>query len=256
MITIGIDAGSRTTKLVLFDSMEGRILFAGFQDTGINPKHAAEELLTEAFQQTKLSYINIDMIYATGYSRNMIDFAHKTLSEISCHAMGVSYFFPGTRLVIDVGGQDSKVITIGEDGKVMDFAMNDKCAAGTGRFLEVTANILHCEINELSSLSKQADKVIEINSTCVVFAESEIIGLISQGNSIPNIINAIHISVVKRLVNLVSQVRWSAPIVFTGGVARNTALVELCGKELKQKISIPEQSIITAALGAAMMAAM
>jgi (R)-2-hydroxyacyl-CoA dehydratese activating ATPase len=256
MITIGIDAGSRTTKLVLWDKEAKKILFADYTDTGINPKHAVEELFEKALKQTNLHSDNVSAIYATGYSRNIIDFADKTMSEISCHAVGVRYFYPDTRFVIDVGGQDSKVITIGEDGKVTDFAMNDKCAAGTGRFLEMTAHILECDINDLSLLSGKADKEIDINSTCVVFAESEIVGMISQGHSIPNIINAVHRSIAKRIVNLASQVRWNPPIVFTGGVARNTALVELCAFIMKQDIRIPEQPTITAALGAAIIAAM
>ncbi|HNX01859.1 MAG TPA: acyl-CoA dehydratase activase [Candidatus Cloacimonadota bacterium] len=256
MLTIGIDAGSRTTKIVLFDAAKRSILFSDYTDTGIHPTIAVEGLINTALSRMNLELEQIGEIYSTGYSRSMVEYAGKTISEITCHAVGVKYFLPDTRFIIDVGGQDSKVITIGEDGKVADFAMNDKCAAGTGRFLEVTARILNCDVSELSELSTQSDKEIDINSTCVVFAESEIIGMISQGNTIPNIINAVQRSIAKRLVHLASQVRWMPPVVFTGGVARNKRLVELCAEELKKEIKVPEHPTITAALGAAILASL
>lgn len=254
MYTIGIDAGSRTTKIVIYNVEDHTIRFQKYLDSGINPGNTANQLIDEGLEHLGISRNDIIRTFATGYSRNMVDFAGKTLSEISCHAVGVRYFYPDTGFIIDVGGQDSKVIAIGEDGKVSDFAMNDKCAAGTGRFLEVTARILQCDVNDLSNLSRQSDQEIDINSTCVVFAESEIIGLISQGHSIPNIIQAVHVSIAKRLVHLASQVRWKPPIVFTGGVARNQALVDLCAKDLQIPIQVPDNPSITAALGAAVLA--
>ena len=252
MITIGIDLGSRMSKIVILK--EDKILYTNVTDTGINPKKISEELLDIALKETAISTTDIKSIYSTGYGRNIVPFSDKRISEISCHARGANYFFPNARTIIDIGGQDSKIILVDETGHVKDFAMNDKCAAGTGKFLEVTATTLETTIDDLGKLSQISTRKIDINSTCVVFAESEIIGLITEGLEKPDIINAIHRSIAKRTKNLVSQLHWQKPIVFTGGVARNTGMQIAISEIMGAKVIVPENSFITGALGAAIFA--
>jgi (R)-2-hydroxyacyl-CoA dehydratese activating ATPase len=249
--TCGIDVGSRTAKIVLLENRS--ILFSSVQTTGINPGSTAVELFESALSETGLSKKAIEKICATGYGRNTVKFADQIISEISCHAAGVRYFFPRAKTVIDIGGQDSKVILINSQGRIEQFVMNDKCAAGTGRFLEVAANILELTVDDLAAVSTDSDKDLQMNSTCVVFAESEIIGLIAQNEKIANIINAIHLSIAKRTKNLISQLAWSQPVVFTGGVALNTGLKNSLSKILNTEIIVPDNSFITGALGAALL---
>ncbi len=253
-ITVGIDSGSRTTKIVFWDGQQNRILFSDINVTGINPSETANILYQKGLTFLNLKSSEIERIFSTGYGRNIVKFSEKKISEISCHARGIFSQFPNARTIIDIGGQDSKVISISEKGKVLDFAMNDKCAAGTGRFLEVAANILETTVDELGKLSEQASEDIEINSTCVVFAESEIIGLISTGISIPNIINAVHISIAKRIRNLISAINVVPILVFTGGVAKNSGMLTAIEKLMKIKIETPQDSSLTGAIGAAIFA--
>ena len=247
----GIDIGSRTAKLVILKN--SRIIYNRDQATGISPKDTAQEMFSQALAATAIPSEALNPVCATGYGRNAVKFADKTISEISCHAAGVKFFYPQVKTVIDIGGQDSKIILLDEKGKVSQFVMNDKCAAGTGRFLEVAANIFDLTVNELSEVAAASDKEIQVNSTCVVFAESEIIGLIAQHEKPANIINAIHLSIAKRTRNLISQLHWESPVVFTGGVARNTGLKNSLSKILRTEIIVPENSIITGALGAALL---
>ena len=252
MITIGIDLGSRMSKIVVLKDDE--IIFSNVIDTGVNPKKVSETLLNDALKKTFLSKADITKIYSTGYGRNIVPFSDKRISEISCHAKGANYFFPEARTIIDIGGQDSKIILVDEKGHVKDFVMNDRCAAGTGKFLEVTATTLETTIDELGDISQTSTKKIEINSTCVVFAESEIIGLIAEGYKKPNIINAVHRSIAKRTKNLISQLHWQKPVVFTGGVAKNTGMQIAISEIMEAEVIVPDNSFITGALGAAIFA--
>ncbi|MFC1887592.1 acyl-CoA dehydratase activase [Candidatus Cloacimonadota bacterium] len=249
--TCGIDIGSRTAKLVVLE--DNKILYSASELTGINPGTTANQLLADALSATNLKKDNFKSICATGYGRKVVKFADRTISEISCHAAGVKYFYPEVRTVIDIGGQDSKIIFLNPDGRVTQFVMNDKCAAGTGRFLEVAANILELTVDDLGEVSAASEKDIQINSTCVVFAESEIIGLIAQHEEVSNIINAIHLSIAKRTRNLISQIHWEPPVVFTGGVAMNSGLKKSLSKILTTNLIVPDNSIITGALGAALL---
>lgn len=156
--------------------------------------------------------------------------------------------------MIDIGGQDSKIIVLAKDGKVLDFAMNDKCAAGTGRFLEVTANILEITVDDLGKTADESKEDIDINSTCVVFAESEIIGLIAAGKHPADIVSSVHRSIAKRIKNLMSQMSWQKPVIFTGGVAQNLGMKKSIARILNVKIGSPDNSLITGALGAALYA--
>jgi len=252
MITVGIDLGSRMSKIIILN--EDKIIYSNVTDTGVNPKKVAEILLNDALIKTSLSKNEITHIYSTGYGRNIVPFSDKRISEISCHAKGANYFFPKARTIIDIGGQDSKIILVDEEGHVKDFVMNDRCAAGTGKFLEVTATTLETTIDELGNISQSSTKKIDINSTCVVFAESEIIGLIAEGYEKSNIINAVHRSIAKRTKNLASQLQWQKPIVFTGGVAKNSGMQLAISEIMGAEVIVPENSFITGALGAAIFA--
>ena len=252
-LNIGIDLGSRMAKIVLLQNND--ILYNEIRDTGVNPQKSANCLMENALTNCNLDRSQINRIFSTGYGRNIVPFADKRISEITCHAKGVHYFFPSTRTVIDIGGQDSKVILLSEKGKVVDFIMNDKCAAGTGRFLEVAANILEITVDHLHDVSEQCKEDIDINSTCVVFAESEIIGLIAAGKDPADIVKAIHRSIAKRTKNLMAQLHWQSPVVFTGGVAKNIGMQKAISGILGETLSVPENSFITGALGAAILAA-
>jgi predicted CoA-substrate-specific enzyme activase len=251
-ITVGIDLGSRLSKIVILKNSE--IIFNEITDTGVNPQKTATRLLENALKEMQIERSQIDKVFSTGYGRNIVPFADKRISEISCHAKGVNFFIPEVKTVIDIGGQDSKVILLGEKGRVVDFVMNDKCAAGTGRFLEVAANILEITVDDLQEISLHSKEDIDINSTCVVFAESEIIGLIAAGKQPGDIVRAIHRSIAKRIKNLISQMNWQSPIVFTGGVAQNEGMKIAISEVLNKEISAPENSFITGALGAALLA--
>ncbi|HPR16911.1 MAG TPA: acyl-CoA dehydratase activase [Candidatus Cloacimonadota bacterium] len=251
-INLGIDLGSRLSKLVVLNERE--IVYTAITDTGVNPRQTAVKLLDNALQELKLEREQIDKIYSTGYGRNIVPFSDLRISEISCHAKGCHYFFPSAATVIDIGGQDSKVMLLDAKGKVVDFTMNDKCAAGTGRFLEVTANILESTVDELGELSARSKEDIDIDSTCVVFAESEIIGLIAAGNESAEIINAVHRSIACRIKNLIAPMNWQQPVVFTGGVAKNCGMQKSISAILEVALLIPQNSLITGALGAALFA--
>jgi predicted CoA-substrate-specific enzyme activase len=251
-INIGIDLGSRTSKIVLLFKKE--IIYFDVTNTGVNPQKTASRLFENMLSEKNISKENISMIYSTGYGRNIVPFADKVISEISCHARGVNSLFPDARTIIDIGGQDSKVILISKNGKVSDFAMNDRCAAGTGKFLEVVATTLETTVDELGELSARSKEEFDINSTCVVFAESEIIGMIAQGKTPADITRAVHHSIARRTKNLVSQLHWQKPVVFTGGVAMNKGMQKELSSILETKILIPENSFITGALGAALFA--
>ncbi|HOC95771.1 MAG TPA: acyl-CoA dehydratase activase [Candidatus Cloacimonadota bacterium] len=253
MIAFGIDIGSRNTKLVVLDSVTRALLFSGWQGTDVSPMLTVQALIDKARQECGIGMP--DRIGCTGYGRKLFDQPCRILSEISCHAAGVGYFHPDCRSVIDIGGQDSKIITLRESGKVEDFAMNDKCAAGTGRFLELTALHLDCGIDRLSDLAWEADAVLSISSTCVVFAESEIIGLISRGEKPANIARAVHVSIAKRIRAQIGALEMRPPVYFTGGVAMNADLALCLSEQLQQEVHVSLQPEITGALGAALIAA-
>ncbi len=252
MYDIGIDLGSRTSKIVVLNKQS--LVYNKINDTGVNPKETSKKLLQSALKDLKIDKNQINHIYTTGYGRNIVPFSDKRISEISCHAKGVNHLIPEVRTIIDIGGQDSKVILVNKSGRVLDFAMNDKCAAGTGKFLEVTATTLETTVDKLGELSNKSTRVVKVNSTCVVFAESEIIGLIADGKNKTDIIKAIHHSIAKRTKNLLAQLHWQSPVIFTGGVARNEGMVKAISEILDIEIFTPSNSVITGALGAALFA--
>ncbi|MDR1732454.1 MAG: acyl-CoA dehydratase activase [Synergistaceae bacterium] len=253
---IGLDIGSRQSKAVLLT--EGEI-YTSLTPTGFSMKNTAKELLKDLSLQSGVEAETVDYIVATGYGRVSIDFDFapcRTVTEISCHGLGGSFLGENIHTIIDIGGQDSKVIRIDpNDGRVLDFVMNDKCAAGTGRFLEKTANILGREVAELGELSLSAVKAADISSQCVVFAESEIISGRAMGENVNNLAAGIHASVVKRLSNLLSRTGVESGVLFSGGVSKNVgmrkALEELLGFPV---VTSPLDAVYTGALGAVLFA--
>ncbi len=240
--TAGIDIGSRTIKFLLWEG--GRIIYYQITDTGVNPLARARELIAQ---------YPADKIVATGYGRHALreELNCPVITEIKAYALGVDFLFPNSQTIIDIGGQDSKVIRV-KEGRVLDFLMNDRCAAGTGRFLEVMAHTLGYPIERFGEEALKAKKSLRINSMCTVFAESEVVSLISRGEEPESIALGIHQAVVNRVLALLGGIGFAPDIVFAGGVAKNPCILFLLGKRLGEKIFIPEEPQIVGALGAAL----
>jgi len=254
MIFAGIDIGSTTTETVLLDEKQ-RIVASSWVLTGIGLEAAADETLQQCLAQSGHRREEIGYCVSTGYGRELVEYADSDFTEIACHAKGANYWFPEARGVIDIGGQDSKAISINTNGGIMNFAMNDKCAAGTGRFLEVMARIMGLDVEEMGRQSLLAERATNVSSICTVFAESEVISLLAKKASTPcEIMAGIHESVVRRVHMLVQKAQLSVPIVMTGGVARNIGVVKSFEKVLETKLLIPEDPQSIGALGAAIIA--
>ena len=241
----GIDIGSRTIELVLIDE-SGNIIKNLQADTGFDPALTARELLKE---------VEYDRIMATGYGRNLfeISFDAPTVTEIKAHATGARAFFPEIRTVIDIGGQDSKAISLFENGKVKKFEMNDRCAAGTGKFLEIMAKTLGYDINDFGNEALKAEEDISISSMCTVFAESEVTSLIAKGQNRRNIAKGLHASVVNRASGMINRISSEGDIAFTGGVAKNPCMREMLSKKLLRNIVVPDDPQLVGAYGAALL---
>ncbi|HAW49827.1 TPA: 2-hydroxyglutaryl-CoA dehydratase [bacterium] len=259
MITAGIDIGSIATKVVVFDIEKEKIISRVVGSTGSQPRAVAEGLLEEALTQAGVSRKKVEHIISTGYGRRAIEFPTKTITEISCCAKGVGWYLDqnqldGTITVIDLGGQDTKVILLDENKDVTDFVMNDKCAAGTGRFLEVMANVLEVDLDSLGHLSLKSKNLLSINSTCTVFAESEVISLIAQGKNKEDIIAGICLSITERIVSMVRQVGEKGDIFFCGGGAKNEGIKKALKAKLGLNVYVPDEPQFVVALGAALFA--
>ncbi len=252
MAVAGIDIGSLTTEMVVLS--EGKVLSSVMLSTGSNSRTTARKALTVALEESGLSQQDLEYIVATGYGRVSADFATRQVTEITCHGKGAFFLAPEVRTVIDIGGQDSKVICLGRRGKVTDFVMNDKCAAGTGRFLEVMAGALEVDLEEFSRLAISAGKPVSISSMCAVFAESEVISLIAEGYPRQEIMRGIVSSITERTITMVNRMGVDGAFMMTGGVARNKAVVEGLQKGLAVKIKVPEDPQMVGALGAALIA--
>jgi predicted CoA-substrate-specific enzyme activase len=249
---VGIDAGASATKAVIINK-EREIVSCSIVPSGINFKVSSEKALRKALETFHLSLKDILYIVSTGYGRAMVN-AKATSSEIICVSRGVHKLFPSVRTVIDVGGQDSKAIRIDEDGRVLKFVMNDKCAAGTGRFLEVMSNILGKPISDLSILHFKSLKPVKISSTCTVFAESEVISHVSKGSEIEDVIAGLHQAIAERVYNMSSRIGFEKDVAFTGGVAKNQGFVDALSKKIGSNPISPEEPQIICALGAALAA--
>ncbi len=252
MYAAGLDIGSTSAEAVIVSG--DRIIASSIVDTGYNSRRAAEQAFAQALEAGGLARPEIGMIVATGYGRIAIDFASKQVTEISCYARGVSHLFPDVRTVIDIGGQDSKVIAVGRNGRAIDFAMNDKCAAGTGRFLEVTARALQLDICELGAISAHATRNISISSTCTVFAESEVITLVAEGAERADIVAGLHRAIARRIGAMVNRVGPNPAFAFAGGVAKNAGVQRALEETLGVPLRIPPEPQIIGALGAALIA--
>lgn len=254
MITAGIDVGSTTTKAVVLG--DGDVFAYAVQPTGIDITEVSRKVLTEALDKVNLKFEDVDRIVSTGYGRISIPFATTTITEITCNAAGVHQLYPNASLVIDIGGQDSKVIKINNKGRVVQFAMNDKCAAGTGKFLEVAAQTLGVPVSEMGEISLKSRNKVSMSSTCTVFAQTEIVSLIARQTDKEDIAAALHESIVSRVYGLVSSVNpeSNAETVMTGGVAKNTAIVNLLKRMMGREIAVPDNPQIVTAMGAALLA--
>ena len=254
MLTVGMDIGSITTKAAVVK--DGGILGTRVIFTGYNAEAAGNRVLDELLQELALGREDVERIVATGYGRNSVRFADSAVTEITCHAAGAHYLNPHIRSIIDIGGQDSKTIAVDENGRVKDFAMNDKCAAGTGRFLEVMARALEVDLDEFGDLSLRSQNPSKISSLCTVFAESEVISLISKGENRENIIAGIHESIAARVVAMAKRVGVVPPIMMTGGVAKNRGVVDALEKKLGCPIEVSTNAQENGAIGAAVLAAL
>jgi predicted CoA-substrate-specific enzyme activase len=252
MLTAGIDIGSITTKAAVL--ADGKLLGTRVIFTGYNSEAAGRRVFEELLDELRLDPSAIRKIISTGYGRNSVTFVNKSMTEIICHGAGAHYLNPGVRSIIDIGGQDSKVIVIDEKGKVKNFAMNDKCAAGTGRFLEVMARALEVDLDGFGTLSLKAGSPSKISSLCTVFAESEVISLISKGERRENIIAGIHESIAARVAAMANRVGIVPPVVMTGGVAKNRGVVKAMEKKLGVSIEVSPYAQVNGAIGAAVLA--
>ena len=252
MITAGIDIGSITTKAAVM--ADGKLLGTRVIFTGYNSEAAGRRVFEELLDELRLDPSAVRKIISTGYGRNSVTFVNKSMTEIICHGAGAHYLNPGVRSIIDIGGQDSKVIVIDEKGKVKNFAMNDKCAAGTGRFLEVMARALEVDLDGFGAISLKAGSPSKISSLCTVFAESEVISLISKGERRENIIAGIHESIAARVAAMANRVGIVPPVVMTGGVAKNRGVVKAMEKKLGVSIDVSPYAQVNGAIGAAVLA--
>jgi predicted CoA-substrate-specific enzyme activase len=249
----GVDVGSATTKAVLVDA-EGRIAAYTILRSGGNLAAAAVRALDGVFEQAGAPRDAAGAIVATGYGRENVAERTRAVTEITCHARGAHALDPEVRSVIDIGGQDSKAIALDVRGMVRKFEMNDKCAAGTGRFLEVMARTLEVELNDIGPMALTADRASKISSTCTVFAESEVVSLLAQGESVARILAGLCQAITQRVNSLASRVGMTPKVMMTGGVAKNAGVLRGLEGALNLPISVPDEPQITGALGAALMA--
>ena len=249
----GIDVGSTQTKAVLIDDARS-IAARELIDTGANVKRAGQAVLDALLAGCGVERQAIGFVVGTGYGRYKIEAGDAQVTEISCHARGAQMLFPGTRTVIDMGGQDTKAIKVGPDGSVIDFCMNDKCAAGTGRFLAAAADVLGLSLDELGPLSLQGTSPIRLTSVCTVFVESDILSYLAQKKKVEDILAGVHQAIATRTIGLVHRVGIEQEITFTGGVARNAGMVAALEAKLGAALNVAEDSQFTGALGAALFA--
>jgi (R)-2-hydroxyacyl-CoA dehydratese activating ATPase len=253
MIFAGIDIGSRTIKAVLFDAANQTLIACKLRDQGLDQQGLTRALYEQILSDAGLNSSHIARLAATGYGRNIIEFADAAVTEITCHAAGVRHLHPDARTIVDIGGEDSKVIRLDDRGKVQDFAMNDRCAAGTGRFLEIVARRLEGDLNSIAQASEGCSHPAAISSMCVVFAETEIIGLLASGAPVQEIMAGVQKSVASRIIGMAGR-QPRPPFYFTGGVALVPGMSQALSCALGQEITVAKNAQFTGALGAAIMA--
>ena len=249
----GVDVGSTQTKAVIIDERR-EIVGRALIDTGANVTAAAEKAFHLALKSAGLGDEEVAYVIGTGYGRYKVTFGNKQVTEISCHGRGAVHMFPRTRTVLDMGGQDSKAIRVNADGEIVDFCMNDKCAAGTGRFLGAAAVALDIPLPDLGPTALQAEKPVRISTTCTVFAESEVLSWLGKGKKVEDILWGVHQSIAARSVGLLRRVGIEEELTFTGGVAKNVGMIKALEDALGKKINVSEESHFMGALGAALFA--
>lgn len=247
----GLDLGSTMTKVVIIDKSE-KMLARVESHTSAEHRRLANKVMEQALEQAELPFKAIAYVVATGYGRINVPFADRQITELTCHARGIASLFPAARTALDIGGQDAKGLRI-RDGKLIDFVMNDKCAAGTGRFLEVLAQTLGLKLDELGAISLKSQNRVNISHTCTIFARQEIATRISEGVPIEDIVAGLHEAIASRAAGMLRQLKIEPEVVFTGGVAKNSGVVKAVQKNLGCEVLVPEDPLISGALGAALL---
>jgi len=239
------------TKVVIMDADDG-ICSRVVGSTGTEHRRLANKVMETALKQANLSFGEIAYVIATGYGRINVPFADRQITELTCHARGVVSFFPNVSVAIDIGGQDAKGLKI-KNGRLVDFVMNDRCAAGTGRFLEVLADTLGLKLEELGSISLKATNKVQISSTCTVFAQQEVMAYLSKGAPLADIVAGLHDAIASRVVKMAKRLKIEPDVVFTGGVAKNIGVVNALKENLGLEVLVPEEPLLTGAIGAALL---
>ncbi|MBT3339344.1 MAG: 2-hydroxyglutaryl-CoA dehydratase [Planctomycetes bacterium] len=249
----GVDVGSTQTKAVIINE-DREIIARALIDTGANVVAAAENAYKLAIESESLLEEEVEWVIGTGYGRYKVTFGNDQVTEISCHGRGAVHMFPDVRTVVDMGGQDTKAIHVNADGEIDDFCMNDKCAAGTGRFLGAAAAALEIPLDDLGDTALKSEKGVSISTTCTVFAESEVLAWLGKGKRVQDILWGVHQSIAKRSMGLMRRVGINGEVAFTGGVTRNSAMVKSLEDAVGQKLHISGDSHYMGALGAALFA--
>ena len=253
MIVAGVDVGSTATKAILLDGNRA-ILARALVDTGANVVRAAERAFRASLVEAGREEWDVGYTVGTGYGRYKVSFGNAQITEISCHARGAAFLFPRTRTILDIGGQDTKAIRVGGEGEVLDFCMNDKCAAGTGRFLAAAADVMELPLGDLGPVSLRSSKGLKITNVCTVFVESEIMSQLARGSRVEDILAGVHASIAGRSIGLLRRVGLEDEITFTGGVSRNTGMVTALEGRLGRRINVSADSQFIGAIGAALFA--
>ena len=247
----GIDLGSTMTKIAILDE-DGQVIASVVNHTGAEHRRLANKVMEEALSKIGLSIEDMSFIMATGYGRINVPFADRQITELTCHARGIASFFPNVSLAIDVGGQDAKGLKI-RNGKLIDFVMSDKCAAGTGRFLEVIADALGLRVEDLGSISLRSTQKVSVSSTCTVFAQQEVVNHLSDGVPLEDVVAGLHDAIASRVARMVRRLKVAPDVVFTGGVAKNIGVVKALEENLGCRVFVPEEPLLSGAIGAALM---
>lgn len=249
----GVDVGSTQTKAVVIDE-DRRLVGRALIDTGSNVVRAAEGAFRRALGDADVREEEVEYVIGTGYGRYQVTFGNAQVTEISCHARGAVHMFPATRTVLDMGGQDTKAIRVSAAGEIVDFCMNDKCAAGTGRFLGAAAAALDIPLDQLGPTALRGERPVKISTTCTVFAESEVLSWLGRGKKIEDILAGVHQSIATRSIGLLRRVGMEHEVTFTGGVARNAAMIDALTGRLGMQLNVSDDSHFMGALGAALFA--
>ena len=249
----GVDVGSTQTKAVIVDESR-RIVARALIPTGANVSRAGENAFAEACRAGEIAREAVGYVVGTGYGRYKIAFGDAQITEITCHARGAHSAFPGTRTVIDMGGQDTKAIKVGSDGSVLDFSMNDKCAAGTGRFLSAAADVTGISLDDIGPVALEARNPVRLTSVCTVFVESDIMSYLAQRKTVEDILGGVHKAIATRTMSLVRRVGVEEEITFTGGVSRNVGMVRSLEAVLGKPVNVSADGHFMGALGAALFA--